>query len=74
MTKTYWNMEDLMNEVGKGRKWIKDFILNVPKFKSEIEEFAHYPINNNDEYLFVGSKMKNWLEVNFKEIERLKYM
>ncbi|WP_439849642.1 DUF771 domain-containing protein [Staphylococcus pseudintermedius] len=42
----------------RGRKWIKDNILNIPKFKKEIEEFSHYPINNNDEYIFVGSKMK----------------
>ncbi|EOC9212519.1 DUF771 domain-containing protein [Staphylococcus pseudintermedius] len=73
-TKTFWYMDDLIEEVGRGRKWIKDNILNIPKFKKEIEEFSHYPINNNDEYIFVGSKMKNWLEDNFKEIERLKYM
>ncbi|UXR77665.1 DUF771 domain-containing protein [Staphylococcus sp. IVB6227] len=74
MTKTYWDMEDLMREVGKGRKWVKDHILKIPKFRKEIEEFSHFPINNNDEYMFVGSKMRHWLEENFKEIERFKYM
>lgn len=67
-------MDDLMNEVGRGRKWIRDHILEIPRFRKEIEEFSHFPINNNDEYMFVGSKMKKWLEENFKEIERFKYM
>ncbi|KIX91446.1 hypothetical protein TP70_02205 [Staphylococcus microti] len=74
MSKTYWYMDDLMNEVGRGRKWIRDHILEIPRFRKEIEEFSHFPINNNDEYMFVGSKMKKWLEENFKEIERFKYM
>ncbi|MCS4487223.1 DUF771 domain-containing protein [Staphylococcus americanisciuri] len=74
MTKTYWDMSDLENEIGKGRSWIKKHIFSIPRFKKEIEAFSHFPINNNDEYMFVGSKMKKWLEDNFKEIERFKYM
>ena len=68
MTKTWWTMEDLMNETNKGRKWLKDNILTVPKFRKEIEQFSHYAINKNDEYRFVGSKMKQFLEDNFKVI------
>ncbi|WP_301420072.1 DUF771 domain-containing protein [Mammaliicoccus lentus] len=67
-TKTWWSMEDLMNETGRTRNWVKDNILKVPKFKKEIEKFAHYPINNNDQYRFVGSEMRKFLEDNFKEI------
>ncbi|EKU50349.1 DUF771 domain-containing protein [Staphylococcus massiliensis] len=73
MTKTYWNMSDLIHEVGHDRNWIKANILEIPKFKKEILEFSHYPINNNDTYTFIGPKMKDWLIKNFKEIERIKY-
>ena len=40
-TKTWWSMEDLMNETGRTRNWVKDNILKVPKFRKEIEKFAH---------------------------------
>ncbi|MBH4863566.1 DUF771 domain-containing protein, partial [Staphylococcus aureus] len=52
----------------KSRNWLKKNILEVPVYKKEIEEFAHYPINRNDEYRFVGSKMKQFLEDKFKLI------
>ena len=68
MTKTWWSMEDLENETGRRRRWLKDNILYIPAFKEEIKKFGHYPINKNDEYRFVGSKMKQFLEDNFKKI------
>lgn len=68
MTKTWWSMEDLEYETGRNRYWIKRNILEIPQFKKEIEQFAHYPINNNDQYRFIGSKMKQFLEDNFKKI------
>lgn len=68
MTKTWWTMEDLEYETGRNRYWIKRNILEIPQFKKEIEQFAHYPINNNDQYRFIGSKMKQFLEDNFKKI------
>lgn len=67
-TKTWWSMEDLMNETGRTRNWVKDNILKVPKFRKEIEKFGHYPINSNDQYRFIGSEMRKFLEDNFKEI------
>ena len=54
------------NETGRRRRWLKDNILDIPAFKEEIKKFGHYPINKNDEYRFVGSKMKQFLEDNFK--------
>ncbi|MFU0768915.1 DUF771 domain-containing protein [Staphylococcus pasteuri] len=68
MTKTWWTMEDLEYETNRRRPWLKANILEVPKFRKEIEQFAHYPINSNDQYRFVGSKMKQFLEDNFKTI------
>ncbi|MEB7433307.1 DUF771 domain-containing protein [Staphylococcus pasteuri] len=68
MTKTWWTMEDLERETDRERRWLRRNILDIPKFRKEIEQFTHYPINNNDEYRFVGSKMKQFLEDNFKTI------
>ncbi|RUN14863.1 hypothetical protein VSE1_05155 [Staphylococcus epidermidis] len=68
MTKTWWTMEDLEYETGRNRYWIKRNILEISQFKKEIEQFSHYPINNNDQYRFIGSKMKQFLEDNFKKI------
>ena len=68
MTKTWWSMEDLEHETGRNRNWLKRNILEIPQFKKEIEQFSHYPINNNDQYRFTGSKMKQFLEDNFKVI------
>lgn len=66
--KTWWTMQDLEHETSKTRKWLKDNILTVPKYKKEIETFGHYPIHNNDEYRFIGRKMQQFLEDNFSEI------
>lgn len=68
MTKTWWTMEDLERETDRERRWLKRNILDIPKFRKEIEQFTHYPINSNDQYRFVGSKMKQFLEDNFKTI------
>ncbi|CPN54920.1 Uncharacterized protein conserved in bacteria [Staphylococcus aureus] len=61
-------MEDLETETGRNRNWLKSKVLKVPKFKKKIENFAHYPVNNNDQYRFIGSEMRKFLEDNFKEI------
>lgn len=66
--KTWWGMNDLMAHTGKGRKWLKENVLEVPRYKQEIQEFSHYAENNNDRYVFVGSKMKKFLEDNFSRI------
>ena len=66
--KTWWTMKDLEYETSKTRKWLKANILDIPKYKKEIEQFSHYPIHNNDEYRFVGNKMQQFLEDNFLEI------
>ncbi|WP_046466060.1 DUF771 domain-containing protein [Staphylococcus equorum] len=66
--KTWWTMKDLEYETSKTRKWLKDNILEIPKYKKEIKQFSHYPIHNNDEYRFVGNKMQQFLEDNFLEI------
>ncbi|EHJ07509.1 DUF771 domain-containing protein [Staphylococcus simiae] len=67
-TKTWWTMKDLEAETSKSRNWLKANILEVPVFKKEIETFVHYPINNNDEYRFIRSKMKQFLEDKFHMI------
>ena len=49
MTKAWWTMEDLEYETGHNRYWLKRNILEIPEFKKEIDQFSHYPINNNDQ-------------------------
>lgn len=67
-TKTWWSMRDLELETGFKREWLKRNILQNPKYKKEIELFTHYPMNRNDEYRFIGSKMQQFLEEKFTEI------
>lgn len=66
--KAWWSMDDLIYHTGKGRKWIKENILEVPRYKEEIQHFAHYAETPQDRYIFVGSKMKKFLEDNFIRI------
>ncbi|MBF7022534.1 DUF771 domain-containing protein [Staphylococcus kloosii] len=68
-TKTWWSMDDLMNESNESRKWIKDNLIKDEEVWKEIESFTHLPKHNNDEYRFVGTKMKRFLEDNFKKLK-----
>lgn len=68
-TKTWWSMEDLMNESNESRKWLIDSLIKNAEIWKEIESFAHLPKHNNDEYRFVGTKMKRFLENNFKRLK-----
>ncbi|RIL22681.1 DUF771 domain-containing protein [Staphylococcus gallinarum] len=68
-TKTWWSMEDLMNESNESRKWIKDNLFKNEDVWKEIESFSYLPKHNNDEYRFVGTKMRNFLENNFKRLK-----
>ncbi len=68
-TKTWWSMEDLMNESNESRKWIKDNLFKNEDVWKEIESFSYLPKHNNDEYRFVGAKMRSYLENNFKRLK-----
>lgn len=68
-TKTWWSMEDLMNESNESRKWIKDNLFKNEDVWKEIESFSYLPKHNNDEYRFVGAKMRSYLEKNFKRLK-----
>ncbi|WP_436958482.1 DUF771 domain-containing protein [Staphylococcus succinus] len=68
-TKTWWSMEDLMNESNESRKWIKDNLFKNEDVWKEIESFSYLPKHNNDEYRFVGTKMRSYLENNFKRLK-----
>ncbi|MEN3089074.1 MAG: hypothetical protein ABC378_04450 [Staphylococcus pseudoxylosus] len=37
----------------------------------EIENFSHLPKYNNDEYRFVGSKMRQFLENHLKRLKEV---
>ena len=66
MTKTLWTMADLERETNYKRDWLKRNVLKP--YRNEIENFAHYPKKQQDEYSFVGSKMQAFIEDKFNEI------
>ncbi|MDT3959497.1 DUF771 domain-containing protein [Staphylococcus kloosii] len=68
-TKTWWGMDDLINESNESRKWIMTNMIKNETIWSEIESFSHKPKHNNDEYRFIGSKMQNYLIENFKRLK-----
>lgn len=68
-TKTWWNMEDLINESNESRPWIMANMIKNELVWSEIEPFSYRPKHNNDEYRFVGPKMQDYLIENFKRLK-----
>lgn len=68
-TKTWWNMEDLMNESNESRKWIMNNLIKNEVVWSEIKDFSHLPKHSNDEYRFVGPYMQQYLIDNFKKLK-----
>ncbi|HIW38829.1 MULTISPECIES: DUF771 domain-containing protein [Staphylococcus] len=68
-TKTWWNMEDLMNESNESRKWIMNNLIKNENVWSEIKDFSYLPKHNNDEYRFVGPYMQQYLIDNFKNLK-----
>ncbi|WP_436879348.1 DUF771 domain-containing protein [Staphylococcus arlettae] len=70
-TKTWWNMEDLMNESNESRKWIMNNLIKNKEIWKEIEHFSYLPKHNNDEYRFVGIKMRQYLENNLKRLKEV---
>jgi phage pi2 protein 07 len=68
-TKTWWNMQDLINESNESRKWIMDNLIKNDVIWSEIEPFSYKAKHNNDEYRFVGPEMQDYLIENFKRLK-----
>ncbi|PTI41779.1 hypothetical protein BU120_12265 [Staphylococcus xylosus] len=70
-TKTWWSMEDLIYESNESRKWLINNLIKNTEIWKEIENFSHLPKYNNDEYRFVGNKMRQFLENNLKRLKEV---
>ena len=66
--KTLWSMQDLQNHTNKSRNTLLNKLLLHPRHQQEIESFTHAPTHPNDRWSFVASKMKQYIEDNFKTI------
>lgn len=61
----YWTMKDLEERTGMKQLWLKENVLYVPKLKTQLEKFTHYPNSQGEKWNFQSSKMAKFLEDNF---------
>ncbi|MGW7931854.1 DUF771 domain-containing protein [Staphylococcus xylosus] len=70
-TDTYWDMATLIKETKWSYKKAKRKLIDNEVIWAEIEPFSHKPQYKNDEYSFVGSKMKEYLINNFYRLKEM---
>lgn len=72
LTGVYWNMKDLENRTGKKNEWLKENILYKPSFKKQLDVknggFVYYPQVRGEKWVFLATKMSQFLEDNFYSI------
>lgn len=65
----YWNMKDLEARTGRGKEWLLENVLYVPKFKKILDVnnggFVYYPKGKGSPWAFQATKMSKFLEDNF---------
>jgi phage pi2 protein 07 len=70
--KVWWNMKDLEEATGYSDDWLKDKILLRPYYKKilDIENggFVYYPEKRGEKWLFIASRMQEFLEKHFVQI------
>lgn len=64
----WWHMDDLRAKTGKSQNWLKDNILYQPRFRKELETFAHFPEAQGDKWCFIADKMEQFLKLHFRDI------
>ena len=72
MGKIWWTMKDLEEVTGYSDDWLKENILLRPHYKKilDIESggFCYYPEKRGEKWLFVASRMQEFLEKHFVDI------
>jgi phage pi2 protein 07 len=72
VTKIWWTMKDLEQVTGYSDDWLKNNILLQPRYKKildiECGGFVYYPEKRGEKWMFVASKMQEFLEKYFFEI------
>lgn len=68
----YWTMKDLEIRTGKKNEWLKENLLYKPSFKKQLDVknggFVYYPQVRGEKWVFLASKMSEFLENNFYTI------
>lgn len=69
---TWWTLKEVCERTNRSERWLKDTILEVPKYKRDIDiakgGFVKYPTGGKSGYLFLATKTKQFLEDNFVNI------
>jgi len=72
MDKVWWTMKDLEKATGYSDDWLKNNILLQKDFKKYLDlengGFVYYPEKRGEKWLFIASKMQEFLENYFVEI------
>ncbi|RHW31522.1 DUF771 domain-containing protein [Neobacillus notoginsengisoli] len=72
MKKVWWEMRDLEQATGYSDDWLKENILLQPRYKKILDlengGFVYYPEKRGEKWLFIASKMEEFLETYFSEI------
>lgn len=74
MNKIWWTMKDLEQATGYSDDWLKQNILLQPRYKKILDlengGFVYYPERRGEKWLFISSRMQEFLEKHFAEIFR----
>lgn len=70
--KIWWTMQDLEKVTGYSDDWLKENILLQPRFKKILDldngGFVYYPEKRGERWLFIASRMQEFLERHFVDI------
>jgi len=71
-TKIWWEMKDLEQVTGYSDDWLKEKILFQPHYKKILDlengGFVHYPEKRGEKWMFIASRMQEFLEKYFIQI------
>jgi phage pi2 protein 07 len=70
--KIWWTMRDLEQATGYSDDWLKEKVLLRPCYKKildlETGGFVYYPERRGEKWLFIASRMEEFLEKHFVQI------
>jgi phage pi2 protein 07 len=70
--KIWWNMKDLEQATGYSDDWLKDNVLLRPAYKKILDlengGFVYYPEKRGEKWMFIASRMQEFLERYFMQI------
>lgn len=68
----WWTMKDLEQATGYSDDWLKENILLRPYYKKMLDlengGFVYYPEKRGEKWMFIASRMQEFLEKHFIQI------